>query len=173
MNRVLDRLWIGSGEDVRPPVLRSLGFSGIVDLRDGVASYPSEVEVHRLGNRDGDPWQLAEVERVLDFIHAWVRRGRVLVACAAGISRSASIVAAYLVRCGWDEPTALEHLRAARPRIAPVPVMLEAALRGALDEEMAHRSLSEDPKPNTEHVMRVLDRLNEQARVGSDGGSAR
>ena len=63
------------------------------------------------------------------------------MACGAGISRSASVIAAYLVRCGWDEPSAVEHLRRARPQVAPAPAMIESALRGVfaiLDDGVAN-----------------------------------
>jgi protein-tyrosine phosphatase len=128
MERVLDRLWIGSAEDLRAP-LRSLGFSAVLDLRDGVTSDADRsVVVHRVENRDGDPWSERQVTDALDFVAERVRHGRVLVACAAGMSRSACMIIGYLVRAGWDEASAHELVRRSRPIVAPVPKMLDSVL---------------------------------------------
>ena len=131
MDRVLDRLFVGATSDLSGATpLRALGFSAVLDLRDGLRDPPGPpgVEVLRIQNRDGDPWRPEDVERALAFIHEHVRIGRVLVACAAGMSRSASIAVAYLVRCGWDPPSAFECVRAARPEVAPVEAMIRVAL---------------------------------------------
>lgn len=131
MNRVLDRLWIGSSADLEPRVpLKSLGFSAVVDLRDGSTVTPrtDDLALCRLVNRDGDAWTSADVEATFRFIDAQIRHGKVLVACAAGMSRSACIVIGYLVKSGWSLPEAYQHVRDARPRIAPVTSMLESVL---------------------------------------------
>lgn len=127
MERVLDRLWIGSTEDFRAP-LASLGFVAVLDLRDGKHPPCEGIETHRLDNRDGDPWQPDQIENALNFVAAHLRGGKVLIACAAGMSRSASMTIAFLVRTGWDTPSAFELVRAARPRIAPATKMLFSVL---------------------------------------------
>ena len=126
MNRVLDRLWIGDTADFRSP-LKALGFVAALDLRDGEGS-PSEVALWRVGNRDGDAWSPKQVKDALDFVAEHIRRGRVLIACAAGMSRSASMVIGFLVRSGWSEGEAFEAVRQVRPKIAPVPCMLASVL---------------------------------------------
>jgi dual specificity protein phosphatase-like protein len=131
MERVLDRLWIGSSEDFRAP-LGVLGFSAVVDLRDGEVSAVPGVEIHRVNQRDGDPWSPDQVHRTLAFIAERVRTGKVLVACAAGMSRSASMAIGYLVYTGWSPAEAHERVRAARPRIQPVPKMLISVLGAVL-----------------------------------------
>ena len=155
MDRVLDRLWIGTARDLDGATpLRTLGFVAAVDLRDGLRAVPhlGDVEVHRVQNRDGDAWSAEQVDLTFDFIYTQVRRGRVLVACAAGMSRSASVVIGYLVRCGWGPAEAHALVRRARPKIAPVPAMLEAALRVALGAPVAagRTCAAEDcPRPPT------------------------
>lgn len=133
MNRVLDRLFIGDSSDLedRAP-LRSCGFSAVVDLRDDVQPRDYGVDAFRLTNRDGDPWSRDAIETALEFIHEHIRKGRVLVACAAGISRSASMVIGYLVFVGHDVPTAYGIVRDARPKIAPIHGMLDAVLKAVL-----------------------------------------
>lgn len=130
LDRVLDRLWIGAARDLDGTVpLAALGFVAVLDLRGGPPPAGLGVEMLRLTNRDGDPWKASDVGHALDFIHEHVRHGHVLVACAAGMSRSAAMVVGYLVRCGWSAPEALAHVKRARPKVAPVPSMLEAVLK--------------------------------------------
>ena len=136
MERVLDRLWIGSTEDFRAP-LGVLGFVGVLDLRDGMAEgvWPG-VFTHRVDQRDGDPWCPKQVIDALDFVVTHIQRGKVLIACAAGMSRSACMTIGYLMRMGFSVAEAFELVRAARPIIQPVPKMLESVLavlpKGAL-----------------------------------------
>ena len=135
MDRVLDRLWLGAASDLGSTPLKSLGFSGVVDLRDRVSGAASRgpnedlgVEVHRLNNRDGDPWPVAEVQMTLEFIHSRIASGRILIACGAGMSRSACIAIGYLTRCGWDETSAHAAVKKARPQITPSAAMLSSVL---------------------------------------------
>lgn len=132
MDRVLDRLFIGSSTDLdgRVPFC-ALGFSAVVDLRDGHPDadvFIPGVAVHRVRNRDGDPWTAEQVEDVITFVHEQLRHGKVLIACAAGMSRSACVVIGYLVRTGWDALSACEHVRRVRPQIAPAVRMLDSVL---------------------------------------------
>jgi protein-tyrosine phosphatase len=126
MDRVLDRLWIGATEDFRAP-LKALGFVAALDLRD-LQPTGLDVAVLHVGNRDGDAWSPKQVKDALDFVADHIRRGRVLVACMAGMSRSASMIIGFLVRSGWDEASAYEAVWRVRPKIAPVPVMLASVL---------------------------------------------
>lgn len=128
MDRVIDRVWIGSTEDFAAP-LSSLGFTAVLDLRDG-SSYVADknVYVYRVDNRDGDPWTAEQVRGALDFVAAYAPAGKVLIACAAGMSRSACMTIGHLVRFGHDEATAFEMVRRARPKIAPVKKMLASVL---------------------------------------------
>ena len=127
MDRVLDRLWIGANEDLEHPhVLGALGFAGIVDLRGG--GEPRITEALTIQNRDGDPWSKEQVRAAIDYIHDKLALGPVLVACAAGMSRSASMVIAYLVRTGWAADAAYRHVKSVRPIICPMPAMLTSAV---------------------------------------------
>ena len=129
MDRVLDRLWIGATEDFRAP-LAALGFVGLLDLRDGAGlATPGGVTVHRADLRDGDPYNAAHVVAALDFVAERIQYGRVLIACAAGMSRSACMTIGYLVKHGFSVPEAFEAVRAARPRIAPQARTLDSVLQ--------------------------------------------
>src|SRR3990167_5389199 len=114
MDRVLGKLWIGSESDLASP-LGALGFVAVLDLRDGRPPVQHEgVVFRRVANRDGDAWTRDQVEKALDFVGEHVRRGKVLVACAAGMSRSASMAIGFLVRSGWDVVEAHERVRQGR-----------------------------------------------------------
>lgn len=142
MDRVLDRLFIGDAADVAGRVpLGALGFVGVVDLRDGDHGRTQVVgaEVHRIENRDGDPWTVEQVRGAVEFIHRQIQKGRVLVVCWAGMSRSACITIGYLVRCGWSVAEAVECVRRARPEIAPVERMLASVLQAIGEETTAGR----------------------------------
>ncbi len=128
MDRILDRLWIGAAEDFRAP-LGALGFSGVVDLRDNCLTPSVGAPLHLVKNRDGDPWTVKQVVDALDFVSERLHHGKVLIACAAGMSRSACMVIGYLVQTGWDVAEAFERVREARPRIVPVPKMLDSVLK--------------------------------------------
>lgn len=63
---------------------------------------------------------LTHLDQTTHFIREGVEFGAVLVHCYHGVSRSASIVAAYLMRTRhWTVEKALEFIRKARPAIGP------------------------------------------------------
>lgn len=128
MDRVLDRIWIGSTRDADAP-LQALGFAGVIDLRDGRRSISDDgVRVFKIVNRDGDPWTAQQVCDALDFAERFVKQGRVLIMCDAAMSRSVAMTIGYLVRTGWDEASAHEAVRRARPKAAPRRPMLTSVL---------------------------------------------
>jgi len=49
---------------------------------------------------------------------------KVLIACAGGASRSASIILAYMISEGWNMNDALQHMQKIRPVINPNPLCL-------------------------------------------------
>lgn len=127
MERVLDRVWIGGASDLEAPLVE-LGFTGLLDLRDGTRPAIEGLAIHRITNRDGDPWTREQVLDALDFVAEQVERGRVLIACTAGMSRSACMVIGFLVRSGWGVTEAYMRLKQARPQILPVRKMLDSVL---------------------------------------------
>lgn len=73
------------------------------------------------------------------LVEAWRRAGRrVLIHCAAGVSRSPTVTAAYLMRkYRWSAADAMAHVRVSRPVVKPNRGLLklldhyEASLRPA------------------------------------------
>jgi dual specificity MAP kinase phosphatase len=70
---------------------------------------------------DADSFNLAlYFEEAADFIEAARAQGHVLVHCMAGVSRSATLVLAYLVRKqGLSLPEAYSRVKARRPIVPP------------------------------------------------------
>lgn len=63
---------------------------------------------------------LSHLETTTRFLRKAVEYGAVLVHCYHGVSRSAAVVAAYLMRTrSWSLQTSLDHIRSARPCIGP------------------------------------------------------
>jgi predicted protein tyrosine phosphatase len=128
MDRVLDRLWIGSTRDA-DAAFSALGFSAVIDLRDGRRPISDDhVRVFKLVNRDGDPWTTKQITDALDFAERHIKRGRMLIMCDAAMSRSVAMTIGYLVRTGWDEVSAHEVVKRARPKAAPRRQMLASVL---------------------------------------------
>ena len=87
--------------------------------------------VVRIGIEDGKLTNVGVFEKAAEEIHRAVTSGsQILVHCAAGVSRSATAVAAYMMLyedLGWAQ--ALVEIRKSRPCINPHPLLLRALIR--------------------------------------------
>jgi len=73
-----------------------------------------------------DTSQTLNFDPIVKLIDVSLERGAVLVNCAAGISRSASFVIAYLMKMQQKNfIDALSLVKRARPRISPNPFFME------------------------------------------------
>jgi protein-tyrosine phosphatase len=103
MNYIVDSIWLGSAEaagDIK--LLRKYDISAILSIKvndNHRKIYPKEwLRIH-LKQLDGKPIPEESFEKALTFIsqcQAEIRQ--ILVHCAAGVSRSVSVVAAYLMK---------------------------------------------------------------------------
>jgi protein-tyrosine phosphatase len=122
MNYIFSRLALGDVLDAQadPPVDAILNISEFY--------YPTNRIYRNLYFPDGVYIQpLALIGECTEFIHAQLREGRrVLVHCAAGISRSCVIGAAYLYECGMSLDEAIALIRSKRPIVDPAPLLLRA-----------------------------------------------
>lgn len=125
---VLPGLFIGALEAARNiNALTVAGITHVLTLGMGMdlPEVEKRLESHRViavEDKASEQTSLAaHLNECMDYIHdCRASGGKVLVHCLAGRSRSASIVAAYLMvhnKCGVDE--ALAQLRLVRPWIAP------------------------------------------------------
>jgi len=130
-DRVTDRVWVGRVLAEREAVgAREQGVTAVLDLTSEFGAPAAFRALHYLNLPILDltaPLD-ADLERAVAFIEEHCGRGAVYVHCKAGYSRSAAVVATYLLHTGAaDTPeAAVEKVRAARPGIVIRPEALEA-----------------------------------------------
>src|SRR3989338_6143887 len=126
-NLIEDGLWLGSEDagQVELELLQARGITHVLvpaytGLQD-VIKYPEHLSYYQRYVADISDYPFLPlwpgfIERIE---LAKAQGGAVLVHCAAGKSRSAALVIAYLMKSRqWDFATALSHVRARRPQVA-------------------------------------------------------
>ena len=114
---VADDVWLG-----RIPTSAELdrgGFEGVVDLTCEMSFDPGRRAYVGIPVLDLTLPDRVALDAAVQAIERLRLKGRVLVCCALGVSRSAVTVAAWLLATGRapDAEAALAHVRAARPQI--------------------------------------------------------
>jgi protein-tyrosine phosphatase len=126
VDQVTDLLYIGGARSTwDAPQLHEAGVTAVLKLYEGQPAWPPDFTVLDMPFEDGQPIPEGYLERGVDFIEQNVRAGRaVLVTCGAGISRSSTLVLAYLVgREGYDLSDAFRLLRERHPQADPLPAL--------------------------------------------------
>jgi protein-tyrosine phosphatase len=120
-SQVEDGLWLGGYVSEPPPDTRA-----VLNLCETEDAY--QTESHRwVPIRDAEPApSLVWLREQVTFIETERAAGRTaFVHCRNGVSRSAMVLAAYLMkREGWSRDAALEHLRSRRPIVRPNPAFM-------------------------------------------------
>ncbi|KAG8772641.1 hypothetical protein FRC20_001760 [Serendipita sp. 405] len=125
MNEILPRLWLGdiaSPQDAK--TLEEKNIRSILSVMDWEVYVPEGITHKQIWLDDVEHDDLlANMVPSIEFIQSELDKGHgVLVHCFAGQSRSASIVAAYIMYSQKvDFPTARRQLRSARPLVRPNP----------------------------------------------------
>lgn len=104
--------------------LKQEGFTHILNMIIGVDSiYPTEFKYKNIPARDIESQDLSQYfEECVDFIHSAVTTGgKVLVHCSQGISRSSTMVIAYLISQGMSYQEAFSLVKSKRQIINPNP----------------------------------------------------
>ena len=129
ITRVWERLCLGSLKDAeRLAFDNSMGITAVISLcPEEVFPQAAGITYVRVPIADGRPISTDEFEQIIATIARHIRRGTVLLMCAAGMSRSPSMAAAWMHRCGYlNVEAALEEIARLRPTIDPSPVLLKS-----------------------------------------------
>lgn len=124
VNKVREGLYIGDLHSTRnTEALEAEGITAILSCVMPDERYfikPHSLKRCHICIQDSEAYPFHWLTKALEQLDLWLQDGeKVLVHCAAGISRSASTVIAHLIGHGlsWDEAEA--EVRAARPIIMP------------------------------------------------------
>lgn len=125
MNKVTDNLYIGGVHDLRIlQPLRDAGITTVLKLYQDKEDYPvipPDLPFWDKPVVDGAGWDSKWIGDTIAQIQEAILRGeKVLVMCAAGRSRSATVVLAYLSIYGnMSLAQAWKHLKQCRPVVDP------------------------------------------------------
>lgn len=121
---ITERLAVGEAAAGRHlPTLRRSGITAIVDAsnEEGNPRFPG-IAYLDVPIADPDERIVEFIPRVVAFVDDHLSRGRVLIHCVAGISRSPSLALCYLhEKEGWSLEEALARIQARRERADPHP----------------------------------------------------
>lgn len=144
-SRIMDHLYLGAERNAsnHKELTTRTGIHRILNVAWEVGNYfPDDFSYMNVPvSDDGGEDLFATLDTCIDFIDDAGKKGeRVLVHCVQGISRSASVVIAYLMRNhGWSLQAALKHVREARPIIRPHKGFLHQLLR--YEQHLADRGI--------------------------------
>ncbi|KAF8583306.1 hypothetical protein K439DRAFT_1412331 [Ramaria rubella] len=123
MDRVTDNLWIGSlAAALDADLLHKNGIKSVLSVMRGRIAIQKPFARYQVLLDDTDEADaLVHFPACIEWIDSQIKKGRgVLVHCQAGMSRSATIVAAYIMYTqSIDTQAALDLIRKARPVIQP------------------------------------------------------
>jgi hypothetical protein len=113
MWRIVKNLYLGDARDALDrDLLRGTGITHVLNCaREIPCPFRNEFRYRHLKMTDPDDAFLNEIEGLCRFIRQGRRSGAVLVHCAAGLSRSAATIAAYLCCKGRSLEEALDLMR--------------------------------------------------------------
>lgn len=152
MTRVVDSLYLGNYYDAKTNPHMDVIISALTPeeyVKYGV-NPPPHVEWHRLLIDDSEKeWILDQFYVVHAIIRKWIRGKSILVHCAAGISRSPTLVAAYLmIENGWTRRKAIEYLSKLRMCICPNDTFMNQLK--TLESRILNTSLPRTPSVSSE-----------------------
>lgn len=129
ITRVWERLCIGSMKDAeRLASDNPMGITTVVSLcPEEISCKAKGIEHVNIPIADAQPILAKQFEEIMATIAEHIRFGAVLLMCAAGMSRSPIMSAAWMHCCGYlNFETALEEIAKVRPIIDPSPVLLKS-----------------------------------------------
>lgn len=126
---VWNSLFLGNHSDSASlELLKEHNITHIVNCaRELPCYFPDDFKYLALGLRDPDPDFIRHIEPACEFISMGRRMGNVLAHCAAGVSRSPSVILAYFCHLGYS-PSAACKLLAQNVLTDPDQIFLEQIL---------------------------------------------
>lgn len=125
-SKILPRLYLSDMYTATDPItLKRLGITHVVSVVEYMwHEYPADIAHHCVPIHDNPA---SDIESLFDAVIAWIKRAmdagedsRVLVHCMWGMSRSASIVIAYLMATlGMSLDASLAHVKVRRTIVCP------------------------------------------------------
>jgi len=126
---LIDGLYLGSRFDIKK--IEELSIRKVVNLNQKI-KYPKCVEdVYFIRSLDLPSFNMAKFfDSAFDYINRALENGeKVLVHCYGGISRSATICAAFLIRkMGWSADKTIEYIQERRCKALPNPGFIKQLL---------------------------------------------
>lgn len=131
MNRLNAQLWLGAEYDVLDlNTMQKNGITSVLNMTRQPDELPTEFEYLQLDQDDGVPFSEDALRRGLAFLAGQLARNNVvLIHCAAGISRTAAMAIAWLMRAGYSWDEAEIFVKIARPITMPHPELKRSVLQ--------------------------------------------
>lgn len=121
---VTQAIAVGS-DNAKPEKLRKAGVRAVLSVGAEI-SESNGFEVMRVAVPDKHPPSVEDLRKMIDWLRHKEDEGRkVFVHCHAGMGRSVTVVAAYLISKGYRAEDALKLIRSIHPQSSPTRSQLE------------------------------------------------
>ncbi|MFW9929084.1 MAG: dual specificity protein phosphatase family protein [Candidatus Thorarchaeota archaeon] len=124
LNEIVPKLWLGAINAANNGFLKPRNITAVLSIINSRDMIPklNELNIHEcIIREDGDAFMPEEIALGINFIETNLERGlSILVHCLAGVSRSTSIVAGYLMKkYKWDPYHVLKFIAKKRIVVSP------------------------------------------------------
>jgi protein-tyrosine phosphatase len=129
LTKVSERIYLGSSDDAEAlAAANPHHIKAVLTLsEEPVHCHSSLIRYLHFPVCDAKPIPIAWLNSILTAIEDNFHEGPVLVHCSAGLSRSPTVVAAFLDRVGFlSFPDAMRFMESIRPAIAPSPILVRS-----------------------------------------------